>query len=200
MMLLCEQTDDIFKLLIVQCFYKSRLMWSNKINSWQKKRVSASYIFLTKKNNPSLKLRKRFKISFLSINSFHLNVSLNLRGLLYSSFHVSLHSQPRKKNLTLINRLLKVTLEEEMKRALLCLSFLPGEWDRNSTQTLLAGGEWKISLGLWSPRAPERANWTDRSWVMLLYIGVIPVMNGSSTASQILCQFQSIALFLTPEA
>lgn len=158
--------------LLSVCFYKSRSdQTHNKVlnHGFQKQqnypeRTPNVNFWLTKKYT-SFKLRKLFKIK-ISINSFQWNVSFSFCGLIYLSSYVSLHSQLPWKNQTLINRLLKVTLEEEMKKPLLCHSFLPGEWDRNSISASAGWRLWKISLGLWSPRAPERANWTNQSWVM----------------------------------
>lgn len=94
-----------------------------------------------------------------------------------------------------VKGVLKVTLEKEMKKSLLRFLFLPGEQHSNSIWASAGWQQWKISWGLWSPHAPERANWTNQTWVMLQYIGVIQMMNGVSTASQILSPFQRLLLF-----
>lgn len=99
-------------------------------------------------------------------------MSLPFCGLL--SLRVLLNSLGKVlgKRTDLINRLLGVTLEEEMKKPLLWLSLLPGESDRNSRWVSPGWQQWKISPRLWSPRALYRANWTNQSWVMLLCTGI----------------------------
>lgn len=154
----CEKTDAICSLLVHWLFLQIKgNVVKHTLNHWTMVFKSSTITLTAKEIKHIMWKCRQTQVNPTALtagNAFKYVFPWNhrlkcLTKPLYWSFHVSFLSQPWV-NQTLIKRLLRVTVEEDMKNPLFCLSLLPGEWDRNSTWASLAAGYEKLAQGFGS--------------------------------------------------